>query len=180
MANYLWLIPIFPAIGFLVNGGLGRILGKRFVSAVACGAVALSFVLSLLAVGELAGMPHDARLLENRLASWIPAVGAGGGPPALTLDWLFVLDPLSAVMILIVTGVGLLIHIYSIGYMWEEPGYWRYFTYLNLFMAMMLTLVLGGSFAVMFVGWEGVGLCSYLLIGYFYWKPDCAEAGRKA
>jgi NADH-quinone oxidoreductase subunit L len=107
-------------------------------------------------------------------------VDAGGGPAALALDWVFVLDPLSAVMILVVTGVGFLIHVYSIGYMADEPGYWRYFTYLNLFMAMMLTLVLGGSFAVMFVGWEGVGLCSYLLIGFYYWKTDCADAGRKA
>jgi NADH-quinone oxidoreductase subunit L len=174
------LIPVLPALGFVVNGLLGTRLSKKAVSVVACGVVLASFVLSALAVGQLAGMDQGARYMENRLAAWIPAVDAGGSSPGLTLDWLFVLDPLSAVMILIVTGVGLLIHIYSIGYMWEETGYWRYFAYLNLFMAMMLTLVLGGSFAVMFVGWEGVGLCSYLLIGYFYWKTDCADAGRKA
>ncbi len=180
MGKYLWLIPLFPALGFLINGFLGSRLSKRTVSAVACGVVAVSLVLSAAAVIQLGGMPEGQRLMENRLASWIPAVGAGGGAPGLTLDWLFVLDPLSAVMILVVAGVGFLIHIYSIGYMWAEEGYWRYFSYLNLFMAMMLTLVLGGSFAVMFVGWEGVGLCSYLLIGYFYWKTDCADAGRKA
>jgi len=180
VGNYLWLIPLFPAFGFLINGFLGSRLSKRAVSVVACGLVAVSLVLSAAAVIQLAGMPEGQRLMENRLASWIPAVGTGGGAAGLTLDWLFVLDPLSAVMIMVVTFVGFLIHVYSIGYMWEEEGYWRYFSYLNLFMAMMLTLVLGGSFAVMFVGWEGVGLCSYLLIGYYYWKTDCADAGRKA
>jgi len=177
---YLWLIPVLPVIGFLINGLIGRRLPKRAVAGVACGVVLASFVLSALAVTELAGMPEDQRYMENRVATWVPAVDAGGGQKGLAVDWLFTLDPLSAVMILIVTGVGFLIHVYSIGYMGEDPGFWRYFTYLNLFMAMMLTLVLGGSFAVMFVGWEGVGLCSYLLIGYFYWKPDCADAGRKA
>ncbi|MGH9869212.1 MAG: NADH-quinone oxidoreductase subunit L [Candidatus Polarisedimenticolia bacterium] len=180
MGDLLWLIPALPALGFVINGLLGRRLGTKAVSAVACGVVLASFLLSVAAVAQLAGLPPDQRVLENRPASWVPAVDDGGGPPALALDWLFVLDPLSAVMILVVTGVGFLIHVYSIGYMGGDPGYWRYFTYLNLFMAMMLTLVLGGSFAVMFVGWEGVGLCSYLLIGYFYWKPDCADAGRKA
>jgi NADH-quinone oxidoreductase subunit L len=180
VSGSLWLIPILPVIGFLINGLLGSRMPKKAVSFIACGVVAVAFVLSGLAVIELAGMPAGQRYMENRLATWVPPVDAGGGAKGLAVDWLFTLDPLSAVMILIVTGVGLLIHIYSVGYMWEEPGYWRYFTYLNLFMAMMLTLVLGGSFAVMFVGWEGVGLCSYLLIGYFYWKPDCADAGRKA
>ena len=180
MTGLLWLIPVFPALGFLINGLVGRLVGKKAVAWVACGVVAVSFVLSLGAVAQLAGMPEGSRYMENRLATWIPEIGAGTAAPGLALDWLFVLDPLSAVMILIVTGVGLLIHIYSVAYMWEEEGFWRYFTYLNLFMAMMLTLVLGGSFAVMFVGWEGVGLCSYLLIGYFYWKTDCADAGRKA
>ena len=180
MSGLLWLIPVAPVAGFLINGLLGRRLSKGAVSWVACLVVAVSFVLSCLAVIELAGLPEGARVIENRAAVWIPAVASGGAAAPLALDWLFVLDPLSAVMILIVTGVGLLIHIYSVGYMWEEEGYWRYFSYLNLFMAMMLTLVLGGSFAVMFVGWEGVGLCSYLLIGFFYWKTDCADAGRKA
>ena len=184
MSGLLWLIPVFPAIGFLINGLAGGLAGprisKRAVSFFACSVALVSFGLSCAAVVELAGMPPGGRYMENRLGPWIPGVGDGGGPVALSLDWLFVLDPLTAIMILIVTGVGSLIHIYSIGYMWEEEGYWRYFAYLNLFMAMMLTLVLGGSLAVMFVGWEGVGLCSYLLIGYFYWKEDCADAGRKA
>ncbi len=180
MADSLWLIPVLPAFGFLVNGLLGPRLSKRAVSIVACAVVLVSLLLSGLAVLELIGMPEGERYMENRLASWIPGVSDGGGASSLRIDWLFVLDPLSAVMIMVVTGVGFLIHVYSIGYMWEEEGYWRYFSYLNLFMAMMLTLVLGGSLAVMFVGWEGVGLCSYLLIGYFYWKTDCADAGRKA
>ncbi len=180
MTDLLWLIPILPALGFLIIGLSAGRLPKKTVSVVACGVVLIAFVLSCAAVVDLAGMEQSSRRMENRLATWIPAVGSGGGAAGLALDWLFVLDPLSAVMILVVTGVGFLIHVYSIGYMWEEEGYWRYFTYLNLFMAMMLTLVLAGSFAVMFVGWEGVGLCSYLLIGYFYWKTDCADAGRKA
>ncbi|HKY33709.1 MAG TPA: NADH-quinone oxidoreductase subunit L [Candidatus Polarisedimenticolia bacterium] len=180
MSDFLWLIPLCPALGFLVNGLIGRKLSKRAVSAVACGVVLLSFLLSVAAVAQLAAMPAGERVMENRALTWIPRVDSGGGPPGLALDWLYVLDPLSAVMILVVTGVGFLIHVYSIGYMWEEQGYWRYFTYLNLFMAMMLTLVLGGSFAVMFVGWEGVGLCSYLLIGYYHTRTDCADAGRKA
>src|SRR5258705_295497 len=116
-------------------------------------------------------LPALQRHVVGTLGEWIAP---------LHLSWSFLLDPLSSVMILIVTGVGLLIHIYSIGYMWEEEGYWRYFAYLNLFMSMMLTLVLGSSLPLLFVGWEGVGLCSYLLIGYFYTKVDCADAGRKA
>ena len=180
MSDFLWLIPLLPAIGFLINGLIGRRLSKSAVSVVACSVVLVSFVLAAWAVFELAGMEPVDRYMENRLTTWIPAVDSGGGAQPLSLDWLFVLDPLSAVMVLIVSGVGFLIHIYSIGYMREEEGYWRYFAYLNLFMAMMLTLVLGGSLAVLFVGWEGVGLCSYLLIGYYYWKDDCADAGRKA
>ncbi len=180
MSDLLWMIPVLPAVGFLLNGLMGPRLSKRAVSLVACLVVFASFALSCMAVLELARMPEGARYMENRAATWIPGMTYPAEAPALQLDWIFVLDPLSAVMILVVTGVGFLIHVYSIGYMWEEEGYWRYFAYLNLFMAMMLTLVLGGSFAVMFVGWEGVGLCSYLLIGYFYWKDDCADAGRKA
>src|SRR5262249_35001565 len=101
-------------------------------------------------------------------------------PPRFRIDFGFLLDPLSSIMILVITGVGFLIHVYSIGYMAHDPGFARYFAYLNLFTAMMLTLVLGSSFLVMFVGWEGVGLCSYLLIGFWYSDEEKAQAGRKA
>ncbi|HET9481087.1 MAG TPA: NADH-quinone oxidoreductase subunit L [Candidatus Polarisedimenticolia bacterium] len=180
MVELIWVIPLLPLAGFLLNGlaGLLRRAGpppsRGLVSAVGCGSVALSFMLSVGAVfgpGGLTGLEGGHRSHVVTVAEWI-------GP--LELSWSFLLDPLSSVMILIVTGVGLLIHIYSIGYMWEEEGYGRYFAYLNLFMAMMLTLVLGASLPMLFVGWEGVGLCSYLLIGFYYTKTDCADAGRKA
>ena len=172
--NLVWLIPLLPLAGFLANGlaGLARVkLSRGVVAVIGCGTVALAFLLSLACFAQLAGLPPEGRHVLVSAGDWI-------GP--LALRWSFLLDPLSAVMILIVTGVGLLIHIYSIGYMWDEHGFWRYFAYLNLFMAMMLTLVLGSSLPVLFVGWEGVGLCSYLLIGFYYQKTDCADAGRKA
>ncbi len=172
--NAIWLIPVLPLLGFAALG-LGALAGekipKRAVALIGCGVIALAFALSLTAVMGLAGLDHHHREHLVTAGPWIPA---------LELGWTFALDPLSSVMILIVTGVGLLIHIYSVGYMWDEPGFGRYFCYLNLFMAMMLTLVLGASLPLLFVGWEGVGLCSYLLIGYFYTKTDCADAGRKA
>ncbi len=171
MLDLLWLIPLLPLAGFVLNGLLGARLPRGVVSLIGCGTVALSFLLSLACFNQLAAMPEHHRAYLNVVATWIAPLG---------LSWSFLLDPLSAVMILVVTGVGLLIHIYSIGYMWDDPGYWRYFCYLNLFMAMMLTLVLGSSLPMLFVGWEGVGLCSYLLIGFFYTKVDCADAGRKA
>jgi NADH-quinone oxidoreductase subunit L len=170
----IWLIPVLPLIGFAVLG-LGAMLGekipKRAVALIGCGVIAVAFALSVAAVAGLAG--HDAHHRSHTVtvAEWM-------GP--MQLDWSFTLDPLSAVMLLIVTGVGLLIHVYSVGYMWDDPGFGRYFSYLNLFMAMMLTLVLGASLPLLFVGWEGVGLCSYLLIGFFYSRIDCADAGRKA
>ncbi len=171
MIEYIWLIPLLPLAGFLINGLAGARLSKHVISAVGCGSVAAAFIVSVGAFLDLRALPEHHRVHVETVAEWI-------GP--MNLSWSFLLDPLSAVMILVVTGVGLLIHIYSIGYMWEESGYWRYFCYLNLFMAMMLTLVLGSSLPLLFVGWEGVGLCSYLLIGFFYTKVDCADAGRKA
>ena len=171
--DFLWLIPVLPLAGFLVAGAgcLLRARAKSVVAVVACGSVALSFVLSLLCVMALAGLPAHERSHVTTVGEWIGPLG---------LDWSFRLDPLSSVMILVVTGVGFLIHLYSVGYMAHEEGFWRYFAYLNLFMAMMLTLVLGASLPLLFVGWEGVGLCSYLLIGFFYTKSWCADAGRKA
>ena len=147
------------------------------MSVIACGTVLLSFLLSVGAVRELGRLdgvaPVPDRLEVDREAKRVTVTVAewvlGGTSPdgaSLRMPWGFALDPLSAVMLLVVTGVGFLIHVYSMGYMAHEGGYYRYFAYLNLFMAMMLMLVLGSNFLVMFVGWEGVGLCSYLLIGF--------------
>ena len=185
MLDKLWLIPMVPLVGVAVNGLLGRRLSRRAVGAVAVGVVALAFVLSVLSVVGLTALPAESRYAESVLGSWM-SLGEVAGH-RLEVSWGFALDPLSAVMILVVTGVGLLIHVYSVGYTAHEPDVARFFTYMNLFMSMMLMLVLGNNLLVMFVGWEGVGLCSYLLIGFFYDRPfdertglSCADAGRKA
>jgi NADH-quinone oxidoreductase subunit L len=176
---------LLPAAGALLNGLVGIRLFSRAVSAaVACATMAGALILSIWAFFELLGLPADARAHEVVLASWIPRIpletahGIGG----FEVPWAFRLDPLSAVMILVVTGVGFLIHVYSTAYMHDEPrgAYARFFCYLNLFCFFMLVLVLGANFLVMFVGWEGVGLCSYLLIGFWYQKDSAANAGKKA
>ena len=187
LLEYIWLIPILPAIGALINGILGKRLPKPLIHWIACGLVFASFVLSVVCVAELAQREPDQRVFEKDYFSWIPGGNAAStfGPNTgqqinLNIPVGFLLDPLSSVMILIVTGVGFLIHVYSIGYMHHEEGYYRFFTYLNLFMFAMLLLVLGNSFLTMFVGWEGVGLCSYLLIGFYYEKKSASDAGKKA
>src|SRR6185312_2657145 len=171
----LLLIALFPLAGFLVNSSFGRRISKGAAGAVACGAIILSFAVSVAAVARLAGRPPDDRAITQTVFTWITS---GDFSVNLTLR----LDPLSSVMILVVTGIGSLIHIYSTAYMHEESGseYARYFSYLNLFAAFMLVLVLGANFPVMFIGWEGVGLCSYLLIGFWFVKPSAADAGKKA
>jgi len=201
MLHLLWLIPLLPLVGFVVNGLLGgRVLPRRVVTVVGCGTVLLAFLVSLGAVASLSdlegaaaspeGLQVDAAAhrVVQEVGTWLP-LGPGPDGTALSVSWGFALDPLSAVMLLVVTGVGFLIHVYSAGYMAPEPpaAYGRFFAYLNLFMAMMLTLVLGSSLPVLFIGWEGVGLCSYLLIGFYYDRPfdaatglTCADAGRKA
>ena len=173
---YLWLIPALPFAGFLINGLLGRRLPKWLVTTVALLAplaafgVVLNAALSLFGFGPaVSSLPY----LETCPISWIN-VGT------LHIDFSFVLDQLSLVMLLVVTGVGFLIHIYSVGYMAHEEGYWRYFSYLNLFLFFMTVLVLAGNALVMFVGWEGVGLASYLLIGFYFQKTSAADAGKKA
>jgi NADH-quinone oxidoreductase subunit L len=189
MLRYLWLIPLLPFGGFVLNGLLGRrVFPKALVSLIACGSVLAAFLLSIGVVRELNGelgawsgtpgmsVDVEARRVELVAWNWIEVGGSGG----LSVPWAYQLDPLSAVMLLVVTGVGFLIHVYSVGYMGHDAGYYRYFAYLNLFMAMMLTLVLGATLPVLFIGWEGVGLCSYLLIGFFFWEDYCADAGRKA
>src|SRR3954466_11192892 len=171
----LLLIALLPFLGFLVNAFLGRRLRKPVSGAVACAAIGGSFVVSLLSVWRLLGMANESRAIVNQVFTWI---SSGDFTAPFTLR----LDPLASVMILVITGIGSLIHIYSTAYMHEESDaeFARYFSYLNLFAAFMLVLVLGANFLVMFVGWEGVGLCSYLLIGFWYQKKSASDAGKKA
>jgi NADH-quinone oxidoreductase subunit L len=187
MLKLIWLIPILPLIGVAINGLFGRRLSRQVIGLIGCGVVLAALVVSAGAVLELSRLPEDARHFETSLGTWIPMGPIGSQAAAADITWGFALDPLSAIMILVVTGVGFLIHVYSVGYMEHEDGFARFFVYLNLFMSMMLTLVLGSNLLVTFVGWEGVGLCSYLLIGFFYDRPfdartglSCADAGRKA
>ncbi|HSC71788.1 MAG TPA: NADH-quinone oxidoreductase subunit L, partial [Candidatus Methylomirabilis sp.] len=169
----LWLIPIWPLLGFLANGFFGRRIPKGTVGLIGCGSVGLSLLASLQAVGQLLGLPHEARRVQQVVAPWISVGG-------FSADWGLLLDPLSAVMILVVSGVGFLIHIYSIGYMHEDPDYPRFFTYLNLFTFSMLMLVLADNYLLLYVFWEAVGLCSYLLIGFWFERQSAADAGKKA
>ena len=184
--DLIWLIPLLPGVGAAVNGIFGiRWFGKRTAGVVACTTMAAAFGLSVLAFVQLLGLEAQARVHDVVLFDWIPTTALavkGGAIGALHIPWAFRLDPLSAMMILVVTGIGFLIHVYSTAYMHDEPrgGVARYFSYLNLFCFFMLTLVLGGNYLVMFVGWEGVGLCSYLLIGYWYEKKSASDAGKKA
>src|SRR5438093_8969707 len=169
----LWIIPALPLAAVALNLLLGDRLGKRGTAWLACGAVGLAFAFAVRAVVSLAQLPADQRLLTDTVGTWF-RVGD------FSADLGFLLDPLSAVMTLVVTGVGFLIHVYSTGYMAHDASFRRFFLYLNLFMWAMLTLVLADNFLLMFVGWEGVGLCSYLLIGFWYERPAAAEAGKKA
>jgi NADH-quinone oxidoreductase subunit L len=181
--EHIWLIPLFPLATALVMLLVGRRLANAVVSALCVGSVLASFVYAAGAFLELVARPTGERLAQTILFEWIPAGAyhtSGGMLDRFVADWGFLLDPLSGVMVLIVTGVGLLIHFYSIGYMGHEGGYYRFFGYMNLFMFAMLTLVLANNILLMFVGWEGVGLCSYLLIGFYFKKKSAADAGKKA
>jgi NADH-quinone oxidoreductase subunit L len=182
---HLWLIPLFPFLGFLLNGILGSRLPRRLVSAIGVLAPLVSFAIVLndfgaTIISAAVSCPTCGTVTALALPvtealpfHWI-TIGA------LQVDFTFVLDQLSAVMLLVVTGVGFLIHIYSLGYMRGEPGYARYFSFLNLFLFFMTVLVLAGNFLLMFVGWEGVGLASYLLIGFYFERSSAAAAGKKA
>jgi NADH-quinone oxidoreductase subunit L len=165
---HLWLIPVLPLLGAAINGFFGKRFSRQTVVAVALGFSGAAFAMALWVATQASLLP----VLEN-LAPWIRAGD-------FQVDFAFYLDQLSLVMLLVVTGVGFLIHIYSVGYMWEEAGFYRFFAYLNLFMFFMLTLVLGSNYLVMFIGWEGVGLASYLLIGFWFTKDSAASAGKKA
>ena len=171
----LALIPLFPLLGFAINASMGRRLPKVVSGGLASLVMLASFAVSVIVVWQLANLSSPQRVVEQTLYTWI----ASGD---FVLDLTLRVDPLAAVMILVITGIGSLIHIYSTAYMHEEsdPEYARYFSYLNLFAFFMLVLVLGANFLVLFVGWEGVGLCSYLLIGFWFEKTSAADAGKKA
>src|SRR6478672_8325186 len=154
--DMLWLIPVLPLFGAAFNGMFGKRLSKSVIATIAAGTVGISFVLSLREFIAMLRIPTDQLPILHDYYTWIQA-------GRFQAQFGFMLDHLSGVMILIVTGVGFLIHVYSVGYMSHEEGFYRYFAYLNLFVFFMLTLVLANNFLLMFVGWEGVGLCSYLL-----------------
>ena len=172
--SLVWLVVLLPFLGFLANGWLSffRPNAKQAVGVIGVGVLVASFVVALMVVAGLAGAGEEAPFVV-RLWSWMPS-------GALQVDLSLQVDQLSAVMLMVVTGVGMLIHFFSVGYMREDASYPRYFCYLNLFVFFMLVLVLGASFPVLFVGWEGVGLCSYLLIGFWYSDEANATAGKKA
>ena len=205
MRPFLFLIPLLPLVGFLFNFTVGvRVLGRRgsghrhpsadghqaahgpnpVIGLVAAGTLLLSFLLAVYAAVQAHQAPDHA--IVETLYTWLPggvaetAVHGATGATAFSVEWAYLLDPLSSVMVLFVTFVGFLIHVYSIGYMGHDPGYARYMAYLNLFMFAMLTLVLGANYLMLFVGWEGVGLCSYLLIGFWFHKQSASDAGKKA
>ena len=168
---HLWLIPVLPFFGFVLNGLLGRHLPKALVTTIALvfTAAPLAMVTGIAFQFSSLTLPYTERLAMP----WMET-------STFRADFSFLLDPLTLVMLLVVTGVGFVIHIYSVGYMAHEEGYWRFFSYLNLFMFFMLTLVLAENFLLMFVGWEGVGLASYLLIGFYFMRQSAADAGKKA
>jgi len=173
MTEAVVLVPLFPALGVLLNLIFSRRMSEAAVGIMACASVGASFLSAVVAVFGLSQMEAGHRAVETILYQWI-------GSGKFSADVGFLLDPLSSVMILVVTGVAFLIHVYSIGYMHGDPGVRRFFLYMNLFVFAMLLLVLGNSYVILFVGWEGVGLCSYLLIGFWYVKDSAANAGQKA
>ncbi|MCP4871812.1 MAG: NADH-quinone oxidoreductase subunit L [Proteobacteria bacterium] len=174
MENLLIPVLLLPLVGAMINGFAGKKLGDKVVSIVGIGAIAIPGLLAWLLLFELMGMDGEhGNHLSLTLFEWIH-VGA------FKADFGLWLDELSVVMLLIVTNIGALIHLYSVGYMKGDPSYWRFFAYLNLFIFSMLCLILGSNLLVLFLGWEGVGLCSYLLIGFWYENSDYAKAGKKA
>jgi NADH-quinone oxidoreductase subunit L len=183
LLGHLWLIPLYPLLTATLMLLIGRRLPKAAVSGLSVGSVGLSFLHAAGAVLGLLGAGADQRVAQQVLFEWVtpgPISTTAGHLVPFSADWGMLLDPLSSVMVLVVTGVGFLIHVYSVGYMAHEGGYYRFFGYLNLFMFAMLTLVLANNLLLMFVGWEGVGLCSYLLIGFYFLKKSAADAGKKA
>ncbi len=178
MVDLIYLTVLFPLLGFLINGLFGRkIKNEKIIGIIGSSAVGLSFLITVLALIETLGLPANQRSNTIELFTWISVAG-------LKINAAYLVDQLSLTMALIVTGVGFLIHVYSIGYMHGDKGFWRFFSYLNLFIFAMMNLVLADNFVLLFLGWEGVGLCSYLLIGFWYdrkfEKGTTAEAAKKA
>jgi NADH-quinone oxidoreductase subunit L len=171
--TYLWIIPLLPLLGAAANGIFGGRWTKRVISAVALASTTLSFLLALEAMREFFTLSPNQIPWIKTYFTWISAGG-------FQADFALQVDQLTVIMLLVVTGVGWLIHIYSTGYMHDDPGYRRFFSYLNLFMFFMLVLILAANYLLMFVGWEGVGLCSYLLVGFFFLKQSATNAGNKA
>src|SRR6266478_4672872 len=171
--TYLWIIPLLPLLGAAANGIFGGRWPKGVVTGVALSSTTLAFFATLEVVREFLALPADQIPWTKTYFTWISAGG-------FQADFALQVDQLTVIMLLVVTGVGWLIHIYSTGYMHDDPGYRRFFSYLNLFMFFMLLLVLAANYLLMFVGWEGVGLASYLLIGFFFLKDSAAKAGKKA
>ncbi|MDY6843893.1 MAG: NADH-quinone oxidoreductase subunit L [Thermodesulfobacteriota bacterium] len=173
MDSYVWLVPLFPLLAVLINGLLGIRFKKGTIGLVACTSLFLSFIVSALIFYQVLQLPADQRNIEVVLYTWI-------GSGTFNVDFGFLIDPLSLVMMLVVSGVSFLIHLYSCGYMHDDPGFRRYFVELNLFTFFMLLLVSANNYLLMFIGWEGVGLCSYLLIGFWFERKAPADAGKKA
>lgn len=174
MVEYFYLITVFPLLGFLINGIFGyKIKNEKISGIIGSGTIFISFLIALITFFRFLGMPSEQRTITVTLFQWITA-------GTLNINAAYLIDPLSVVMSLIVTGVGFLIHVYSIGYMHGDRGFARFFAFLNLFIFAMLNLVLGDNFLLMFLGWEGVGLCSYLLIGFWYEKKFTGDAANKA
>ncbi len=171
--DHLWIIPLLPLLGSAINGLLGGKWPNKIVNSVALGATGLSFLAAVEAVREFTQLSPEQIPWVQKYFTWI---AAGNFRAGFDLQ----IDQLTVVMLMVVTGVGFLIHIYSTGYMAHEGGYYRFFSYLNLFMFFMLILVLAANYALLFVGWEGVGLCSYLLIGFYFLKKSASDAGKKA
>lgn len=171
MIKLIGLVPLFPLIGFLINGFFGKKMSKGMSGGIACVSVLASFVVSVLIFMEVQASAQKSHVVD--LFSWINS-------DSLKIPFSFLVDPLSTVFLLIITGIGFLIHVYSTGYMHDDDGFPRFFTYLNLFIFFMLLLVLGNNYLIMFVGWEGVGLCSYLLIGFWFKNDNYNRAANKA
>src|ERR1700733_4463123 len=170
LSSLLWLLPILPLAGAAINGFFGRHSSKKAITTIALAFCGAAFALALFIALRFSS---DSAPYYFDLAHWFRSGD-------FQVDFSFYLDQLSLVMLLVVTGVGFLIHIYSVGYMWDDGGYYRFMAYLNLFMFFMLTLVLAKNYLMMFIGWEGVGLASYLLIGFWFIRDSAASAGKKA
>src|ERR1700684_384744 len=180
---HIWMIPLFPLAGAALMLFIGRKLPNAAVNVICVGNVFLAMCYAFGAIWQLVSRPVSERLVSYNLFDWVPAGMMrmnSGRVIDFHVPWGVLMDPLTAVMLLVVTGVGFLIHVYSTGYMGHEGGYYRFFGYLNLFMFSMLTLVLANNLLLLFVGWEGVGLCSYLLIGFYFLRKSASDAGKKA